>query len=549
MGAKPPLVLNVFVGFPSYGGNGGISSEVPDIREWWAETLLEMKADPRVGEIITKTIADTPITMVRNRFVTLARQEGAHLLMMVDSDQSPGKHKGEPWFKPFWKTAFDEIYSHYQRGPLVVGAPYCGPPGAENVYVFQFDNYGVHGGETRVSLEQYTRAEAAKMSGVGEVAALPTGLILFDMRIFELCEPCSLSRDKIVKALINGELTENQALAALRDGWFYYEWRDQYCDQKASTEDVASTRDMMFMCLAKLGYNPLRCAWDSWIGHYKPWNVGRPTQHSVQDIAADFRRAVLEDSDRDEVLMDFRHMWADELKNPNIVIDLPSGFPREVLDMVPDKHRIHLSTRDVFGHESATFLHMTPMVHLKALRELVRTESRLKGRKLRVIEVGSWLGDSAIAMAPYCDQILCIDNWGGSDSDWTKALRQSIGSIEVVQKMFEFNTRNFDNIKSITGLSVDVANELNGQFDKADVIFIDADHRYESVKSDIDAWYPHLAEDGVMIGHDYLTRNWPGVKRAAHERFGEHVKGYAVFQDHGGFWLVRNEEVLHAATA
>ena len=63
---RPPLVLDLFVGFPSYGGNGGISSEVPDIREWWTETVLKIKEDPRIGRIVTKTIADTPVTTMES---------------------------------------------------------------------------------------------------------------------------------------------------------------------------------------------------------------------------------------------------------------------------------------------------------------------------------------------------------------------------------------------------------------------------------------------------------------------------------------------------
>lgn len=78
---RPALKLDVMIAHPSYGGNGGISSEHPDIRDWEVETILKMKKDPRVGEIMVKTIADTPITMVRNQFVRLAQRfNGAVIL-------------------------------------------------------------------------------------------------------------------------------------------------------------------------------------------------------------------------------------------------------------------------------------------------------------------------------------------------------------------------------------------------------------------------------------------------------------------------------------
>jgi predicted O-methyltransferase YrrM len=52
-----------------------------------------------------------------------------------------------------------------------------------------------------------------------------------------------------------------------------------------------------------------------------------------------------------------------------------------------------------------------------------------------------------------------------------------------------------------------------------DFIFVDADHRYESVKDDIARWMPKLKPSGWMIGHDYLE-HFDGVFRAVNEAFG-----------------------------
>jgi len=37
-----------------------------------------------------------------------------------------------------------------------------------------------------------------------------------------------------------------------------------------------------------------------------------------------------------------------------------------------------------------------------------------------------------------------------------------------------------------------------------DFIYIDADHSYESVKQDIEAWYPKCKVGGIFSGHDYV---------------------------------------------
>jgi hypothetical protein len=54
-----------------------------------------------------------------------------------------------------------------------------------------------------------------------------------------------------------------------------------------------------------------------------------------------------------------------------------------------------------------------------------------------------------------------------------------------------------------------------------DFIYIDANHKYEYVKQDIDNWYPKLKNGGLFSGHDYLDgkigRTVFGVKRAVDE--------------------------------
>ena len=49
-----------------------------------------------------------------------------------------------------------------------------------------------------------------------------------------------------------------------------------------------------------------------------------------------------------------------------------------------------------------------------------------------------------------------------------------------------------------------------------DFIYIDALHDYESVKKDINGWYPKLRYGCIIAGHDYSPR-WPGVIQAVNE--------------------------------
>jgi hypothetical protein len=54
-----------------------------------------------------------------------------------------------------------------------------------------------------------------------------------------------------------------------------------------------------------------------------------------------------------------------------------------------------------------------------------------------------------------------------------------------------------------------------------DFVFIDADHRYESVMADLKAWVPKVKEDGTISGHDYNHPRFPGVTKAVVECFGD----------------------------
>lgn len=231
--------------------------EEPETVDWLMELVSSCDRDSRLAETEVVRIADTPITMTRNDAVKRAIQGGFDLLLMVDNDMAPDcesrSRTPDPAAKPFWPVALDFVLNH--PGPCVVGAPYCGPPPDELPYVFRWRNKESHTADPSDSLQMYTREEAAAMAGVQEVAALPTGLILFDVRAFKKLPP----------------------------PWFTYQYKGDGpecpgCGQakpglqteKASTEDVVLTRDLSLLGI------PQYCAWDSWAGHIKRKVVRKP---------------------------------------------------------------------------------------------------------------------------------------------------------------------------------------------------------------------------------------------------------------------------------
>lgn len=278
--------------FP-YGGNGGTSSEVPQVGTWLAKVAVKASKDPRIEWIWMPTFSDTPISMTRNLAVETARRLEIDVLVAIDSDMMPDceLHPTNPTAKPFFSSSFDFLYEHYQRGPVMIAAPYCGPPPHENVYVFQWVNKETDRPDDdaySLALDQFSRPEAARRTGFEAVGALPTGLFMVDMRLFDIAKP----------------------------PYFYYEYEGDgtkcaVCgcrppgkqSSKCSTEDVTATRDLSLIGLEKLGYNPIFVNWDAWAGHVKPKVVRKPVIMSTDQVNERLVAAIKRDHRSDERLM------------------------------------------------------------------------------------------------------------------------------------------------------------------------------------------------------------------------------------------------------
>ena len=71
------------------------------------------------------------------------------------------------------------------------------------------------------------------------------------------------------------------------------------------------------------------------------------------------------------------------------------------------------------------------------------------------------------------------------------------------------------------------------------MVYIDADHSYEAVKADIDAWMPHVRDGGILAGHDYGGKMFPGVTRAVQQRFADRTLFGWQLNIEGNIWWVK----------
>lgn len=126
-----------------------------------------------------------------------------------------------------------------------------------------------------------------------------------------------------------------------------------------------------------------------------------------------------------------------------------------------------------------------------------------------IAEVGVWLGRSIIYLAQELKRlekknvrILAVDHFKGESNqkEHEATVRMAGGNLRA---QFEENIRRCgvaDMIEILDGDSAEMAERVGDR--KLAFCFIDAAHDYESVKRDIQAWQPKLADGGLFAGHD-----------------------------------------------
>ena len=125
-----------------------------------------------------------------------------------------------------------------------------------------------------------------------------------------------------------------------------------------------------------------------------------------------------------------------------------------------------------------------------------------------VVEVGSWKGKSTIqlargALAGSGAKVHAIDPHTGSPEH--SELFGKVWTFHEFEKNIEVA-----GVKDAVVPHVDFSDAVARTFSEpVGLAFIDGLHEFEGVKTDFDAWFPHVLDGGVMAFHD--TTCWPGV--------------------------------------
>ncbi len=146
------------------------------------------------------------------------------------------------------------------------------------------------------------------------------------------------------------------------------------------------------------------------------------------------------------------------------------------------------------------------------------------------IEIGVWRGEfSSILIEKLAPQkLVLIDPWAVQDDDAGGASLAGSQNVTKMNTIHDQVAAKFSDEMAAGSVSIirDYSVPALATFDDAsiDFAYIDGDHSFEGVLSDLEALLPKLKNGGVAMMDDYHQKGWwgDGVIRALNEFVGKH---------------------------
>ena len=164
-----------------------------------------------------------------------------------------------------------------------------------------------------------------------------------------------------------------------------------------------------------------------------------------------------------------------------------------------------------------------------------------------VVEVGSWLGMSAIKMAKACQSqgigaaVICVDTWLGSEEHVLNARDVLAPKHGYPTFYYQFLSNVMhagvqDIVVPLPTASIGASVILSLLSIKAGMIYIDANHQTSAVLADMTAFWPMVEDGGVMFGHDI---SFPSVATAVDQFCSVNKTTRTTVRD---FWVIRKQQ-------
>lgn len=147
----------------------------------------------------------------------------------------------------------------------------------------------------------------------------------------------------------------------------------------------------------------------------------------------------------------------------------------------------------------------------------------LTAKKMKtVVEIGSWKGRSAHAIASACSgKVTLVDNFSGDPREHPE-----------VEQELRSNMASFKNVEIMKMSSLEAAQHFPDK--SIDMVFIDAAHDRQSVFNDIEAWGPKCKI--LLCGHDFDNDN---------VKFGVYDTNFVPRIEVGSIWSIDKTKLIY----
>jgi hypothetical protein len=182
-----------------------------------------------------------------------------------------------------------------------------------------------------------------------------------------------------------------------------------------------------------------------------------------------------------------------------------------------DKRKLEIEMKKITdrGHDGGT------RYRWETLLDWIKTNNWKYG-----VEIGVWKGDTFKYLLDNTDDLnlIGVDPYEPQPNNpgpekWTKGENGHLWNHrKYYNDMMEYCNVN-RNGSIIKRYSIEASKTIDNE--SLDFVFIDGDHSYEAVKSDIIAWLPKVKKGGYIIGHDI---HFDTVVKAVTEMFGSDYK-------------------------
>ncbi len=175
----------------------------------------------------------------------------------------------------------------------------------------------------------------------------------------------------------------------------------------------------------------------------------------------------------------------------------------------------------------------TPKKKRRVSKDIVRRKFLQKLPKGGIaVEIGVWQGEFSPTILELIEpeKLVLVDPWTHIDDDsHSEAFVGRTGKTKM-DKIFDKVIKKFSGEieQGKVALVRDFSVPALAQFADESISFayVDGDHSYEGVSSDLAALFPKMKKGGIMAFDDYHRRGWwgDGVIRAINEFLGQHPR-------------------------